>query len=400
MIITDIDSITFERISAWVRDKVPESQTLEYKQRFDTQTAAKVISSMANTYGGIIVYGVVTDKETGRPTGEYANVEQMKLDDTIDAVCFDHITPQVHGCRSKYVDDEDSGTRLFVVSVPESDITPHAVDDGTTAYIRFGSQKRKLYHKAKIEELKWLMDRRRLSIELRETLLEKCRRKISLQPQAKAGEVLMELVAIPVHPRHNLINYKSLSGHVRTVVGLLQKTVPNIRWVHANEGKTFGDGVVFRCGGTIRTIDMAFETHGLLYLSILHKGERPDPDRPEKIFDPKWMALYLAIATRMAQLHFSQLRFSGSTAIEGRVSNILNLQLPNDFDRTIGTRYCALENESKYSAVFDPNEVYSQGKQFAVELANRTLFLFGYENGTNWLLKDEFDSYEVDAVLV
>ncbi|MEV2241291.1 ATP-binding protein [Micromonospora sp. NPDC049891] len=65
-----LSEITIDRIRALVRQVGPESPVVEYKEQF-TQTIAKGVAAMANTYGGLMLIGV-TDKRDVKGVKEKA----------------------------------------------------------------------------------------------------------------------------------------------------------------------------------------------------------------------------------------------------------------------------------------------------------------------------------------
>jgi len=60
--------VTLERIHDLVRQDLPESLTLEYKERY-SPSLVKSVGAMANTYGGLILVGVTDQPGPGRLTG-------------------------------------------------------------------------------------------------------------------------------------------------------------------------------------------------------------------------------------------------------------------------------------------------------------------------------------------
>ena len=60
--IQNIETITWEHIENFCKNKIPEGVYLDYKKDFPKHLE-KIISSMANTLGGIILIGVEEDDE-------------------------------------------------------------------------------------------------------------------------------------------------------------------------------------------------------------------------------------------------------------------------------------------------------------------------------------------------
>ncbi len=204
--------ITFQDVEGLVSKKIRESEVLDYKEKFEAEAATKLISALANTYGGFIVYGVKCNKDTNEPE-EIVSIEDRKLDDTIDSICYDNIIPPV-SCDSKYLYDEKRTILVFVIKVPESDLTPHAVENNTTVYVKVRGQKRP-FQKADLDRQEWLKQRRLRSVDLREKLISKARERRKEIFAAEKEDYATELYLAPRFPRSSLLNLESLVPFLR-----------------------------------------------------------------------------------------------------------------------------------------------------------------------------------------
>lgn len=79
--------VTIDRISQLVLQNLPESLTLEYKEMF-SGSAVKSIAAMANTYGGIILFGVADEAKPERLIG----VGEAAIVQIVNA-CHDSLEP-------------------------------------------------------------------------------------------------------------------------------------------------------------------------------------------------------------------------------------------------------------------------------------------------------------------
>lgn len=137
---TPIDEITHDDVVAFCVQSNPESIGLEYKRRIESgEKAAKEIAALANTYGGILVFGVDEDKredrypETNPPGQELGNDPRGTI---IDA-CHAHIYPPFQPEVSKFIKNPtDPKLGFVVVRVPPSNESPHALNDGRRVYVR------------------------------------------------------------------------------------------------------------------------------------------------------------------------------------------------------------------------------------------------------------------------
>lgn len=142
MIPKDIDEISEKDVSDLIRDGVPESLTLEYKEVLNFQTDEDKkefladVASFANVSGGDIIYGLRAErnnhnKTTGRPSA-IVGLSVDNWDETLlslDNLIINGIQPRIPGVRLHPVECAD-GKKLLVIRIPRSWIAPHMVTLG------------------------------------------------------------------------------------------------------------------------------------------------------------------------------------------------------------------------------------------------------------------------------
>lgn len=142
MIPKDLEEIRESDILELIRDGIPESLTLEYKERLNFQTDEERkelladISSFANVSGGDIIFGLSAErnnhnKTTGRPS-EITGIDIENWDETVlslDSIIINGIQPRIPSVRWQKVEC-GSGKRILVVRIPRSWIAPHMVTLG------------------------------------------------------------------------------------------------------------------------------------------------------------------------------------------------------------------------------------------------------------------------------
>ena len=96
-----------------------ERQRMEYKKeiygRSDTQKKEMLrdISSMANSYGGVLIIGIEEDNN-GIPLGPFNVINAEKERIRIEQSCLSSIEPRIAGLKSKTV-IMDSGEELVTI---------------------------------------------------------------------------------------------------------------------------------------------------------------------------------------------------------------------------------------------------------------------------------------------
>ena len=92
-----IKSLSFETIERMVKERVCESEVLDYKEEFPRpKDIAKLVAAFANTYGGWIVVGVREEDDSNAPKEiVQLRTSDKDLQESLIAACFDNITPPV-----------------------------------------------------------------------------------------------------------------------------------------------------------------------------------------------------------------------------------------------------------------------------------------------------------------
>lgn len=126
---------TEKRLQKLVNDGVRESTELEYKDSRDIDGSegkrtgiSKVVSAMANSAGGTIIYGIAGKD---KPTGIDSGVDPGKYDkEWLENVITSNIRPKIEGLRIHPVDLTTKGPPRvgYVVEVPEGHTAHQARD--------------------------------------------------------------------------------------------------------------------------------------------------------------------------------------------------------------------------------------------------------------------------------
>jgi Putative DNA-binding domain len=167
---------------AHVRDfcaRFNEGLRIEYKRDFDAnvrEKLPKVISSFANSHGGVLVVGVNT--LNGVPQGPFEGFEPPAREEfalTVENICLQNIYPPV--LPRTTVVPSDVGNRVFlVIEVEESGEAPHAIENSKKVYVRTGNAANP-YDLADVDLIIDLVKRRKEPLELRDRLEKSAERR-------------------------------------------------------------------------------------------------------------------------------------------------------------------------------------------------------------------------------
>jgi hypothetical protein len=121
--LTSLDSI-----EALIADGIRESEVLEYKTAEtpfndrDRAELAKDLTGMANSLGGLIVYGVATDTKDKTLPLKIVPIEPKNIE-TLDRVLNAQVRPPIQGIRKRLI--PEINPKILLVDVPESQEPPH-----------------------------------------------------------------------------------------------------------------------------------------------------------------------------------------------------------------------------------------------------------------------------------
>jgi hypothetical protein len=145
---------------------------VEYKRDFEAnvrERLPKVVSSFANSHGGVLIVGVNT--VNGEPQAPFEGFEPPARDElvlTVENICLQNINPPV--IPRATVVPSDGGNRVFlVVEVEESGEAPHAIENSKKVYVRTGNAANP-YDLAEVDLIIDLVKRRKEPLELRDHL--------------------------------------------------------------------------------------------------------------------------------------------------------------------------------------------------------------------------------------
>lgn len=198
----EASDLTYALLRSAVEQRVREQDDLDWKRsvpvRERHEEFAKDVAAMANSGGGLLVFGVEETKDGTSAAGGLAHIE--KWDDAeqrrLRQVAYSAIQPPVHGLR--FYDLESDGVRAIVLEVPASADSPHLVwaKERFTAPLRYGAQT-EFMNERQLEAAYAL--RRQARTDLRGRLHAAAAD--AVDPVKTDGQVWLSVTAIPTQPR-------------------------------------------------------------------------------------------------------------------------------------------------------------------------------------------------------
>jgi predicted HTH transcriptional regulator len=134
-----IADLTFEDVEEFCK-RFRENIRVEYKSTFDDNVKKKlpkVLSSFANSYGGVLVIGVKTN--SGVPVEPFDGIAFVDPEPrlTVENICRSGIFPEPV-MYQQLVPSRLPGSAFLVIQVNESQNAPHAIENSTQVYVRTG----------------------------------------------------------------------------------------------------------------------------------------------------------------------------------------------------------------------------------------------------------------------
>lgn len=133
-----IDRISPDDIETLVQERIQESKTLEYKRELpgdsngDKKEFLADVSSFANTFGGIIIYGIEEEKDvSGKNTGipkQIVGLGQLNFDQVkqrFEQILRGGIDPKLN--RIQFLSLKVNQNDVLLISIPRSLFAPHIV---------------------------------------------------------------------------------------------------------------------------------------------------------------------------------------------------------------------------------------------------------------------------------
>ena len=184
-------------------DKAVENARLEFKSEVPgKEDTLKKLSSFANTFGGFMVVGAKANSSDGRIDGLPGVDEQPGYKQKIVDWCFAGASPPLIAEVSDPIPVPAKGKVCYVIYTAESDVAPHFLNGRKGIWVRTDEFSARFEARLADEnELRHLLDRRKLIRARRDNLLERAKGRYAVYAAGKGTKVLPPRLQFCVVPR-------------------------------------------------------------------------------------------------------------------------------------------------------------------------------------------------------
>ena len=206
------NEITFADVENFCRE-FDESVRVEYKR--EIKHIPKIVSSFANTHGGVFIIGAETDERNKVKFPIQGIPQRSGIEEQIQQSALTGIYPAVMP-EIILVNVPDSGNLVVIIRVDESIHAPHAIEDVTKVYIRVGSITQPYEYKlAEMDRIAYMFKRREDSQAITRQILDRIEKRVETFSNMNASNIALDVpnitvIAKPVFPYRPVISIEDI----------------------------------------------------------------------------------------------------------------------------------------------------------------------------------------------
>jgi hypothetical protein len=298
-----------------------EGVRVEYKSAFDANVRdklPKVISSFANSQGGVLIVGVTTANGVPQPPFDgFTSQPREEYPLTVENICVRSIHPPVLP-RTQVVQSDVAGKVFLVIGIDESAEAPHAIENSKKVYVRTGNAADP-YDLAEVDLIIDLMKRREEPLARRDRLLRFAEQRSHRTVQQDRSYAQISLC--PAFPRNELCSSEEVWDF------LYVARIANRSFVDPNTMKRIPGGAASLTQPAPRRTPgqyVELGNYGLLFaareLSIIPWTIQQRDNSEQLNFDDLFHALLRS--TAVAERFYTAHGYSGSIAMNTSLHNV------------------------------------------------------------------------------
>ena len=206
------NEITFADVESFCRE-FGEGVRVEYKR--EIKHIPKIVSSFANTHGGVFVIGAETDEQNKVKFPIQGIPKKSGIEEQIQQSALTGIYPGVIP-EIILVDVPNSSNLVVIVRVDESIHAPHAIKEVTQVYIRVGSITQPYEYKlAEMDRIAYMFKRREDSQTITHQILDRIEKRVEAFSNINASNINLHVpnitvIAKPVFPYRPVISKEDI----------------------------------------------------------------------------------------------------------------------------------------------------------------------------------------------
>ena len=249
-----IDEITFEDVKSFC-DVWAEGVRVEYKK--EIRHIPKIVSSFANTYGGVFLIGVEADQTNNCVNAIPGIPQQNGIEEQIQQSALTGIYPGVMP-EIKLVGVPNTDKIVVVVRVDESVQAPHAIQNSTRVYVRTGSITSP-YDLANMDRITYMLKRREDSQVVAQQILNRIEARAGRGFRPSPEKPDITIIAKPVFPYRPVIPVSDIYTFCETRLHPLRRIEGGIYYTDGGRYVEYINTNVY----------IEFNEHGIVYRRAL-----------------------------------------------------------------------------------------------------------------------------------
>jgi hypothetical protein len=315
-----LSEVTTEDIRQFAQ-KFPEGLRVEYKSALTDTVRRKVpaiVSSFANSYGGILIFGINTQQGVAvEPIEGYDIPDREELALSVQNLCIENINPSVFP-RTRQILSDVAGKAFLVVEVDESSEAPHAIENSRIVYVRTGDSQRP-YDIGDVQTVERLLNRRKGIAIRKDELSSEAEALVGRYVSLSAYPMLSVLVT-PLYPYAPVTDRAVAYDFLSRVGGFRDKVYrhPTGACAIRDVGST---SLVFwklSIYGHLFTMELLRHTPGTNF------GGGRGLSAETEVYPFSWIVGSLRKVLQTASSFFEGIRFVGQLQVEATLRNVAN----------------------------------------------------------------------------
>ncbi|MGO9638143.1 MAG: helix-turn-helix domain-containing protein [Terracidiphilus sp.] len=194
-----------------------EGMRVEYKSVFDTNVrgkVAKMISSFANSLGGVAIVGVTAIDGVPQNPIEGFDTPEEELTLVIEQICLSGLNPPLLP-KITQIPSDIPGKCLLVIEVDESIEAPHAIENSKKVYVRTGNASNP-YELADVDLIIELFTRRRDFLTRRNEMIRLQNNRVQSLFPSGPQQMVVEVSIGPTFPRRAIVDRQGVWDFMET----------------------------------------------------------------------------------------------------------------------------------------------------------------------------------------